>query len=218
MISQRTKAIKEEVMTLKPTRMNIRLMADAIRRGLPAIFPAGTVFGMGGLASSPELCGKIAGLKGGRGDKSFLVNAASLSTIRKIAHVNRLEQALIRAFMPGPLTIALKVKPGARLAPGVIRNDTVGVRIPDSRVLLSIIRAVGEPIISTSCNLSARPPATNAKEAEKIFPDIPAMEAGEPLSGIPSTIVEVSGSGVKILRVGAITEKEIEAALSRLPH
>ncbi|MDR2099177.1 MAG: L-threonylcarbamoyladenylate synthase [Rickettsiales bacterium] len=189
-------------MAMAPTRGNIRLVAGIIKAGRPAIFPAGTVFGMGGLAGSERLADEIRSLKGRKKEQGFLVNLPSLAAIRKIARVGALEAELMRGFMPGGLTLVLELKPGVRLA--AARDGTVGVRIPDSRTLLSILRIVGEPVISTSCNRTGQPPAMSVSDAEKIFPGIPAIGDTSRPSGTPSTIARVEGSDIRILRPGII--------------
>jgi len=170
-------------MILASTSENRASLAELIKSGGVAILPAGTVMGLFGLPAARE---KIAALKGRDAEKRFLLNAADLEMARAIAPINKKEAELLS----NPLIT-------------VVLADGTGVRIPDGRILKEIIRAVGSPLISTSCNKSGGEPALSAAAAEKVFPDVPTLADDGRLAGSPSTIVKVEDGEVVVLRAGA---------------
>ena len=172
-------------MILANTFENRANLATLVRSGGVAILPAGTVMGLFAL---PGFAGKITELKGRDEGKRFLLNAADLDMARAIAPVSKKEALLLA----NPLITV------------VLANGT-GVRIPDDKALVEIIRAVGESLISSSCNKAGEAPALTAVAAEAIFPDVPVLEESCVLAGAPSAIVKVERGEVIVLRPGAAT-------------
>jgi tRNA threonylcarbamoyl adenosine modification protein (Sua5/YciO/YrdC/YwlC family) len=193
-------------MILKPTEENITGAADEILSGGVVAFPAGTVFGLGGLA--PGAAPKIRALKRRGDSKRFVLNVARAADIGKIARLDALEKKLIRAFMPGELTLVLRAMDSAFYDDGFVR-----VRIPKNRAALALLGRIGRPLISTSANISGEPPALTAAEAREIFPNLTVLDSGEPLSGTPSTIARVENGKIEILRQGKITLEELLSAM-----
>jgi L-threonylcarbamoyladenylate synthase len=194
-------------MILKPTKENIARAADEILDGGVVAFPAGTVFGLGGLA--PCAANRIRRLKGrGRG-KPFLLNVASIAAIKRIARVSAAELRLMRAFMPGELTLVLRATENSSLS----GDGLVRARVPSDPVVLALLRKIKAPLISTSANKSGDAPALSAAEAQKIFPRITVLDSPEKVSGVPSTIAKIENRKIEILRQGNITLGEMLKAL-----
>lgn len=112
---------------------------------------------------------------------------------------------LIGAFWPGALTLVLRAAPSA---PRVITRNggTVALRVPASKACLSLLQALGEPIVGTSANRSGRPPAMTAREVGEQLPDADAIlvDDSSVRAGVPSTILEVTEQCVRVLRAGAV--------------
>ena len=193
----------DRIMILKPTRENIgRAAGEILALGVVA-FPAGTVFGLGGLA--PEAQKKILALKRRGGSKRFLLNVADIKAIEKIALVSPVERKLICALMPGELTLVLRARDE------IFSDDDglVRVRIPANRAALELLRSIGRPLISTSANLSGEAPAKTAEEAQGIFPKLTVLDSDGPLSGVPSTIARALDGKIEILREGNVSLTEL---------
>lgn len=114
-------------------------------------------------------------------------------------------ERLIRAFWPGPLSIIL---PASGFVPERVRGSgaTVALRCPNDRLSLALLARIGGPIVSSSANLSGRPPATTAEEVVSYFGnqlDL-VLDGGPRLGGLPSTLVDCSGARPKLLRRGAV--------------
>jgi tRNA threonylcarbamoyl adenosine modification protein (Sua5/YciO/YrdC/YwlC family) len=118
-------------------------------------------------------------------------------------------RALMERFWPGPLTIVLPRRPDVDADLGE-EDATIGVRCPDHPVPLAVCRALG-PIATTSANHHGGPPATTAAEVA-LLPGVAIVLDGGPCAGDPSTVVDSTGEIPKLLRAGAITWEEIQAA------
>jgi L-threonylcarbamoyladenylate synthase len=125
-------------------------------------------------------------------------------------HVPPFVQSLMDRFWPGPLTLLIPARKGL---PEYLTADTgmVAVRMPGESFALPLARHAGFPITATSANLSGTPPADSAEMVIEYFGegvDL-VIDGGQTPGGLPSTIVDVSGGRVTVVREGVIMRDEI---------
>ena len=201
-------------MILQPTRENIETIIGHLLNGDIVIFPTDTVFGIGCTADNTQAIEKIYELKGREKTKSLLLNVPNITAIKKYATVNKTAHSLIKKFMPGALSLILKVKTPTILSNYTIRDGKIGIRIPNNKTLLYILKKIKLPLISTSCNLSGNPACLTATDAEKIFgKKVIILNTREALSGQSSTIIDPSGKEIKYIREGEIKFEKIKEFL-----
>jgi len=185
-----------------PDRDLVESAAKAIREGLLVAFPTETVYGIAANALDKRAIGNLYKIKRRSKNKPFTVHIADVGAIESLGcAVTKDARCLINKFWPGPLTIILKSSD----------NKTLGFRIPANKIALELIRASGVPIIAPSANLSGNKAPTTAFEVLKELDgkiDI-LIDGGSTDIGIESTVVDLTASGPKILREGAIKSEEI---------
>ncbi|MCA1554911.1 MAG: L-threonylcarbamoyladenylate synthase, partial [Chloroflexi bacterium] len=110
------------------------------------------------------------------------------------------------------LTLVLKKQP--HIPAAVTTTDTVAVRVPDHPLVRDLIRALGAPLAATSANKSGRPELLDAQAIADVLGDQLdlILDGGICAGGVPSTVVDVSGDEMRVLRVGAIPESVIRNA------
>ncbi len=112
--------------------------------------------------------------------------------------------------MPGPLTIVLTASPGL---PELVTAGTgrVGIRIPDHRVAIELIKATGTPIVAPSANPSGQPPPTTAEQVLAYLSGKIelVLDAGPTHLKIPSTVVDLTETPARILRRGSIGDEAL---------
>lgn len=127
----------------------------------------------------------------------------------------RLFFTLAERFWPGPLTI---VAPASRQIPLKVTANTgkVGVRWPKSALVEALVEAAARPVTGTSANLSEQPPCSTAGEvARQIGDTVPLiLDGGKTPGELASTIIELAGERVRILRPGGIPESELKEFLT----
>jgi L-threonylcarbamoyladenylate synthase len=172
------------------------------------LYPTDTLYGLGADAFSDEAVAKVYAIKGRDEQKPIHCVVADLDSAAKYAEVNDIARKLAKQFLPGPLTLILKKRP--ELHSGVAKGiPTIGIRIPKDDFCFALAEKFG-PYTTTSANIAG---AENARTVEGILSQLGdraslidlAIDAGELPEREPSTVVDVSSGGIKILREGAIS-------------
>jgi L-threonylcarbamoyladenylate synthase len=172
--------------------VDVRRAAELIRGGEVVAFPTDTVYG---LAALPSAAGRIYAAKDRPEDRQLIAMAADPAAFDALVEVNPTARALMEGYWPGPLTLVLPTRSGD--------PPTLGVRIPDHPLALEFLRAVGEPLLTTSANRSGEPPALSADEVR--VPGVAAvLDGGRAPGGVPSTVVAVEGDRVRVIRPGPV--------------
>ncbi len=200
----------------QPAAQALQEAASWLRTGRTVAFPTETVYGLGADARNTEAVSAIFAAKGRPSDNPLIVHIADRSQLAELTAPP--EEAVLRlmdAFWPGPLTIVLPARPGV-LSPLVTAGlSSVGVRMPDHPVALALIAAAGCPVAAPSANRSGRPSPT---QAAHVLRDLDGridgvVDGGTAGVGLESTVVELAGDALHVLRPGGVTAGELRRAL-----
>ena len=125
--------------------------------------------------------------------------------------ITELEYKLMKAFFPGPFTIILKKQ---NIVPEILTAglDTIGVRMPDSKIAQKLLSYAKVPIAAPSANISGKPSGTKLEDIIEDFSDKVdyIIDGGITNLGIESTIVKIIDNVPHILRPGSITPEQIK--------
>lgn len=191
-----------------------------IKNGGLVAFPTETVYGLGGNALDEEAAKKIYRAKGRPSDNPLIVHIADISALDELAvDIPENAKKLAEAFWPGPLTMILKKS--AIVPKGTTGGlDSVAIRMPNHPIALELIRQSGCYIAAPSANTSGRPSPTMAKHVEEdLLGKIDyIIDGGDVSVGIESTIVDLTGDTVIILRPGVITKENIEKMIGDVEY
>ena len=170
--------------------------------------PTDTVYGLCAQINSKKAYDKLVNVKKRPENKPFPIMCADKEQIESIAILDEISEKLIKAFMPGPITLILKKQPDL---PQYINNggETIAVRMATSKELKELIKKVGNPIFMSSANISGENVCTNLDEIEKACPILDGMLDGLVTFNQASTIVDCSTNEIKILRNGPISREQI---------
>jgi L-threonylcarbamoyladenylate synthase len=195
--------------------------ARVLHAGGLVAFPTETVYGLGADAASDAAVAGIFAAKGRPSDHPLIVHVAAgakgAEALSRFAQPLPLfAQNLVRAFWPGPLTLIVARQPGiAGAAAG--GQDTVGLRCPSHPVAQALLSACADHgvhgVAGPSANRFGRVSPTTAQHVHDEFGDgLLVIDGGPCEVGIESTIVDCSRGVPVLLRPGAITRAQIEAA------
>ncbi len=201
---------------VKATAESIARAAEAVRAGRLVAFPTETVYGLGADATNARAVAEVFAAKGRQRFNPLIVHVESQEAAERLAVFNEKARQLAAAFWPGPLTLVLERRPGAPIADLVTAGlDTLAVRAPDHPIARALLKAAGTPIAAPSANRSGHVSPTRAGHVLADLGDVPAMilDGGPTAHGLESTVLDVTGPSVVLLRPGAVTADAIEAVL-----
>ncbi len=183
-----------------------------IQHGGVVAFPTDTVYGLGASLRFPEAIDRIFAIKGRDAAKPLPVLASSVDKVHLVAEIPGPEvTALLRAFWPGGLTVALPALPDA--PPQVIHPDgTVGVRVPDHSIALTLCDRAGGALATTSANRAGEAPACGPGEISEQLGDTVdiVLHGGFAPCGEASTVIRIDGARIAVIRAGSIPPARIE--------
>ncbi len=188
----------------------LKAAESAARAGRLVVMPTDTVYGIGADAFNSPAVAALLAAKGRGRDMPVPVLVGSWSTLDGLAQsVDDTARSLIEAFWPGGLSLVIRQAPSLAWDLGDT-NGTVMVRMPMHPVALDLLRTVG-PMAVSSANRSGQPPATTATAAKtQLGMDVAVyLDGGEAPVGVPSTIVDITGSTPRVLREGAVSLAKI---------
>jgi L-threonylcarbamoyladenylate synthase len=198
---------------LPATEENIKTASEIIRTGGVVVYPTETVYGIGCAPQIESAAKRICEIKG-RADKPLPLACSSLPVARKVVEFNPVAERLAEVFWPGPLMLVLTaiLEYGMYVTHG---SKTLGIRVPDHEVSRSLASKCGGVIVSTSANKTGEKPPTTAEGAmQQIGGGVDViLDGGSTPGGIPSTVLDLSGEQLWILRAGPITGAQIKEAL-----
>ncbi|WP_430815123.1 L-threonylcarbamoyladenylate synthase [Carboxylicivirga sp. RSCT41] len=190
---------------------NLDIAARYIKDGKLVAIPTETVYGLGANALDPLAVAKIFELKERPSFDPLIVHIADLDQLNKLTSgPDERILKLAEKFWPGPLTI---VMPKSDIVSDIVTSGlpTVGIRMPDNKVALELIKRSGCPIAAPSANKFGRISPTTAEHVRKQLPDVDyILDGGKTTVGIESTIIKLTDKGFQILRNGIITQEELE--------
>ena len=186
---------------------NIRTAAQALRSGGIVAFPTETVYGLGVCADNDTAIDNLYSAKQRSRDKKLSIMIAEPDDVRKhVKQITPIANKLISSFWPGPLTIIFDLPD----------NRTVGIRNSSHHVVKDLLNAAGISIVSTSANISGRPPATDAQQVISSFSDKVdvVLDGGSAEAGKPSTVIKIVDNTFQIIRLGVIGKERLNRCLN----
>lgn len=201
---------------LETNEENIRKAAARLKEGGLVAFPTETVYGLGADATNDEAVAKIFAAKG----------RPKFNPV--IAHVNDREEAeqyveftnhaahLAAVFWPGPLTLILPRKAGAKLSLLTSAGlPTQAVRAPSHPVARQLIKELGRPVAAPSANASGTLSPTTPQHVAEGLGDAAGiiLAGGKAAVGLESTVLDVTADVPVLLRPGGVTKEDIEMQL-----
>ncbi len=188
--------------------MDIKRIVKEIKDGNLVITPTDTIYGILADATNINSVEKVFECKNRNKCKALILIADSIDMLKDYTKdISSLEKEIMEKYFPGKLTILLhkNSKVDDEITGG---SQLVGIRIPDNKDLIEIIKRVGKPLISTSANISGQNPITNPKEIEpELLEHISYVEDGGVVNSEPSSLIKIENNKIIVLRDGSIARE-----------
>lgn len=200
---------------------------QALTEGNLVVFPTETVYGVAASALSESAVGRLMDIKGRKeGHACTLAIRGAEEAGDYSPTISPLGSRLARRCWPGPVTLVFDsdhadsaVKQLPESVQSIVNpNGTVGLRVPAHRFVLSVLNLLAGPIILSSANRSGQPDTTDAQQAAEVFGDDVALviDDGPAKYCQPSSVIQVSGDTVQVLRNGVLSPAAIQRYVSEI--
>ena len=192
-------------MRVSCTDSDIKIAIKKIKAGQIIVFPTDTVYGIGCDPYNKKAVLHLYEIKKREKTNAFPVLGLSKTELEKIADFNMLEEKIAEKFWPGQV---LKVK-DEKIRKSLGLDKKIAVRVPDNQCVLSLLKEC-KLLVGTSANISGTVPFIDPNECVNGLTGYDLLIDGGIISSQgESTIVEIEGDNINILRNGSVTEEEI---------
>jgi len=196
---------------LKVNRQNlkkiIKIAINLIRQGEVLVCPTDTVYGLVADATNKKAVKKLFKIKKRKSKNALPIFVKDLKMAKRFSEINKEKEKILRKVWPGKVTVILKKKKGVKIF-GVDRK-TIGLRIPNYKLVKILLSKIKKPLTGTSANISGKPASTKIKAVISQFknkedlPDL-ILSVGNLKKSLPSTVIDLTSKKFKILREGEI--------------
>ena len=193
-----------EVHPRNPQPRLIAHAAEIVRRGGLAVFPTDSAYALGGHLGDAALLERIRRIRAVDERHHFTLMCRDLSEIATYARVDNAQYRLLKTATPGSYTFILegtKELPRRVLHP---KRKTIGLRVPDHPVVLALLQALDEPILSSTLILPGdEGPLSDAEEiCNRLENQVDLIvDAGACGAGM-TTVINLAGGAIEVLREG----------------
>lgn len=208
---------KDVTEVLQADADGIARAARILAQGELVAVPTETVYGLAARADRAEAVAKIYAAKGRPEFNPLIVHVRDLAQAETLAVFDERARDLAERFWPGPLTLVLPLREGARIAGAVTAGlPTIALRQPSHKVMRALLAETDFPLAAPSANRSEEISPTRP---EHVFASLgeacPALlDGGACQKGVESTIVALrENGGWSLLRPGPVTQESLERIL-----
>ncbi|AFY57087.1 translation factor SUA5 [Rivularia sp. PCC 7116] len=198
-----------KIFTLHPDNPQIRRIEEikgALQSGAVMLYPTDTVYAIGCDLSVKSAVQRVRQIKQLANEKPLTFLCPSLSNVATYAFVNNAAYRIMKHLIPGTYTFLL---PATKLVPRLVQNPkrkTTGIRVPDNPVCLSLLEALGNPIISTSARI---PPDDEDENAWLEQEPLSRIELFDRMEGLVDVIIDTGKEpGVQVSTILDLTEEQ----------
>jgi tRNA threonylcarbamoyl adenosine modification protein (Sua5/YciO/YrdC/YwlC family) len=193
-----------ELHPVDPQPRLVRRAADVVRGGGLLAYPTDSCYALGWHLGDKHAQERVRRLRGADRHHHFTLVCADLAEVGRFARLETWQFRMLRACLPGPYTFLLRA---TRETPRRLQHErrrTIGVRIPDHRVVRMLLAELGEPLMSSTLLLAAEPqPLTAARDIQtRLEHEVDAILDGGDCGIVPTTVVDLSVSPPLVVRQG----------------
>lgn len=170
------------------------------------VCPTDTVYGLVADATNNKAVEKVFKIKKREKSKAIPIFVKDIKTVKKLAFINEKQEKFLKNNWPGKITVILKRKPSCGLPKELFgRKKTIGLRIPNYKLINELLKRLNKPLTGTSANISAKPASTKIKEVlkqfsqQKIQPDL-IIDADNLPKNKPSKVIDLTRNKPKVIR------------------
>jgi len=185
-----------------PQHRLIMKIVDVLKSGGIVVYPTDTYYGIGCDIMNKKAIEKIYQIKQRDKNKPFSFICSDLKNISRYAKVSNYAYKTMKRLLPGPYTFILE---GSKLVPKMMltKRKTAGIRVPENPICLTLVKELGNPVITTSATM---PDGTIFHDASLIHDyfgnRVDAVIDGSIVPGSPSSVIMLINDIPEVIRKG----------------
>ena len=195
-----------DIHPVDPQQRTVDQTVALLREGGLIAYPTDSGYALGAQIGNASALDRIRSIRELDDKHHFTLVCRDFSQLGHFVHVDNAVFRAVKAATPGPYTFILPATPEVPKRLLQAKKKTVGVRIPDHKVALALVEALGEPLLSTTLILpgETEPMTQSWQIAEELDGRIDAViDSGDEVIGEPTTVVDLSEGYAEVRRVGA---------------
>lgn len=187
-----------------PQARLLEKVAEGLKSGAILIYPSDTTYSLGCLLGNKQGMDRIRQIRQLGEDHAFTLIVPDLSSLSRYAHVENQAFRAIKRHIPGPYTFILEATKAVPKAFMQEKKQTIGLRVPDSPILYSLLEITGEPLISVTLQLQGQDqPMFDPDEIEEHLGKVVDLFIDAGFGGlIPSSVIDLTGDKPVVIREG----------------
>ena len=185
-----------------PQARHIKRAVDILRQGGIIAYPTDTIYGIGCDIMNKKAIERVYAITQRNLKQPFSFVCADLKHISDYAKVSNYAYKTMKRLLPGPYTFILE---GSRRVPKIMltRRKTAGIRVPDNRICIELVKGLGNPVISTSASMPDGEILHDPSLIHDYFgKQIDLVIDGGPAPGEPSSVISLIGDAPEVIREG----------------
>lgn len=188
-----------------PNARDILKVVEVLKNGGVIVYPTDTIYAIGCDINNVKAVQRVCQLKGIKPEKAnFSMICRDLSNIAAYAKVSNEVFKVMKHNLPGPFTFVL---PATNKLPNVMMNKrkSIGIRIPDNFIVMSIVEELGNPLLTTS--VKAEDDIVEYLTDPELINELYEKKVDLVIDGgygqnVASTVVDCTGDTIEIIRQG----------------
>jgi tRNA threonylcarbamoyl adenosine modification protein (Sua5/YciO/YrdC/YwlC family) len=182
----------------------LRQVADVIRAGGIVAAPTDSAYALICRLDDKAAVERLRRIRGVDEKHHLTLLCRDLSEIAQYARVDNQQYRLLKASMPGPYTVVLEASREVPRRLSHPSRKTIGLRVPENRIMLALLEELGEPVIGTTLQLPGDEHMLSDPDAvqERLGKQVELVIDGGAGTLEPTTIIDLTGSEPVLLRQG----------------
>lgn len=199
-----------------PQRRLLRIAADGLRNGGVLVYPTDTSYALACHLGDKLAVERVRRLRQLSDKHQFTLVCRNLSEVADFAKLENTGYRLLKRLTPGPYTFVLNATrevPRRLMHP---KRKTIGLRIPDSRIVDMMLEELHEPIMSTTLVLPGETQPLNDPEIimQRLEKQVDVVIDGGVAGLEVTTLVDLTNDSLSILRQGAGDVSGLDTAIN----
>ena len=193
------------LLKINPNNPQQRLVSRTVavlKDGGIVVYPTDTHYGIGCDIMNKKAIDKIYQIKQRNRSKPFSFICSDLKNISRYAKVSNYAYKTMKRLLPGPYTFILE---GSKFVPKIMltKRKTAGIRVPDNPICLTLVKELGNPVITTSATMPDGTIFHDASLIHEYFGNrVDVVVDGSIVPGQPSSVVLLINDIPEVIRKG----------------